>query len=116
MIKALLSLVMASTFSENQAALLKEAGTVRVLYVSGDDDLLENKKSVAEAKRTSDGQKWIVINIDADQSDMDCWFLHELAHHIAWSRHGEDVELHGPEFQSICRQLVPRRKNYFCGG
>ena len=115
MIKALLALVMA-TFSQSQAELLKEVGAVRIIYVSSDDELLENSKSVAEAKRTIDGQKWIVINMDADQSDMDCWFAHELAHHITWLRYGEDVEVHGPEFRKICRQLVPRRKNYFCGG
>lgn len=114
MIHALLALVMA-TFSASQADLIKKVGVVRIQYVqTGDYEMRANE--VARAVRTNEGLKYILINLDADLSEMDGWYWHEMAHLAAWEIHGEDIETHGPEFRRICRQLVKHRTNYFCKG
>jgi len=71
---------------------------------------------VARAVRTNEGKKYILINLDADLSEMDGWYWHEMAHLVAWEIHGENINTHGPEFRAICRQLVKHRTSYFCGG
>lgn len=112
MIRALLALVM---LSQAQIDLIKQVGVVRVQHVqTGDYNMKSNE--VARAVRTSDGKRYILINLDADLSDMDGWYWHEMAHLAAWEIHGEDIKTHGPEFRRICRQLVRHRQDYFCGG
>jgi predicted SprT family Zn-dependent metalloprotease len=39
---------------------------------------------------------------------------HEAAHIVAWRRHGEGIEEHGPEFLEICRHLVKTNPAKYC--
>lgn len=114
MIKAALALIMA-TLSTSQIDLIKQVGVVRVQHVqTGDYDMKPNE--VARAVRTNEGKKYILINLDADLSEMDGWYWHEMAHLAAWEIHGEEIDTHGPEFRKICRQLVTHRTDYYCKG
>lgn len=115
MIRVILAALLLMGFTEGSKVTLDEIGVVRLDYVRSDHWAMRNGET-AKAVRTEDGQKWILINLDADQTDFDQWFLHEMAHHAAWQKHGEDIQTHGPEFRRICRQLVTRRVNYFCNG
>lgn len=115
MIRALIAVLLLGAFTPDQKASLSEAGVVRLQYVGADHWAIDQGQT-AKALRTSTGERWLLINMDADQADFDQWFLHEMAHHIAWERHGESIDPHGPEFRAICRQLVTRRQGYFCRG
>lgn len=115
MIRALLAVLLLSAFTQDQKSSLTEIGVVRVQYVDANHWAMARGET-AKALRTEDGQKWMLINVDGDQTDFDQWYLHEMAHHIAWERYGEDIDVHGPEFRKICRELVTRRANYFCKG
>jgi hypothetical protein len=119
MLKVLAAIVMLlAGFTQDQKASLEGLGVVQVQYVNGTHWAFPIGKAErpAIALRTANGKKWILINVDADQSDFESWFLHEMAHHVAWQLHGERIAEHGPEFQRICRQLVTHRTNYFCKG
>lgn len=116
MIRALLAVLLLSAFTADQKMTLKDAGVVRLQYVQTGGEYKIRSDEIARAVRSAEGRRYILINLDADQSNFEQWFLHEMAHHIAWNRHGEDIEAHGPEFRKICRQLVTRRQSYFCKG
>ena len=116
MIRALLAVLLLCGFTQDQKVSLQDAGVVRVQYVDTSHWAISHANEAAKAIRTADGQKWILINVDADQTDFESWFLHEMAHHIAWVRHGEDIAPHWPEFRRICRQLIKHRTKYFCEG
>lgn len=102
-----------ATFSNAQAELIKQVGVVRVQYVQTGEYGMKAKE-VARAVRTNEGGQYILINLDADLSEMDGWYWHEMAHLVAWKIHGEGIETHGPEFRKICRALVKHRADYFC--
>lgn len=115
MIRALLAALLLSAFTQVQIDSIQEVGVVRVQYVqTGDYDMQASE--VARAVRTSDGLRYILINLDADLADMDGWYWHEMAHHVAWERYGENIAPHGPEFRTVCRDLVRQRTAYFCDG
>lgn len=94
---------------------MTDAGVIRVQYVPADHWGLVGTEQ-AKALRTDTGQKWVLVNAGADQSEMGFWILHEMAHHLAWDRFGEGIETHGPEFRAACRELVKTRQAYFCAG
>lgn len=116
MIRALLAVLLLSAFTADQKVSLKDAGVVRIQYVDSSHWAISPANETAKALRTGDGQQWILVNVDADQTDFDQWWLHEMAHIIVWRIHGESIKPHGPEFRRICRQLVTRRQSYFCNG
>ena len=116
MILALMQLMAASTMDPAAKDMLADLGPVRVQYVRRDHWAMTSRHQVAKALRTEDGQKWVLVNLDADLSDLDMWLMHEMAHHVAWHIHGEDIQPHGPEFRSACRALVTRRPDFFCKG
>lgn len=104
-----------ATLSQAQIDIIKQVGVVRVQHVTtGEYGMTANE--VARAVRTNEGHRYILINLDADLSEMDGWYWHEMAHLAAWELHGEDIDTHGPEFRRICRQLVKHRTKYFCEG
>ncbi|MEO1222324.1 MAG: SprT-like domain-containing protein [Pseudomonadota bacterium] len=115
MIRALLAVLLLAGFTQDQKASLEGVGVVRVQYVDSTHWALAPKQ-LAKALRTEDGQKWILINLDGDQDELQGWLMHEYAHLIAWDRYGERIQEHGPEFRRVCRQLVTHRTNYFCKG
>ena len=105
----------ASALGDSSKEALEAFPNIRVKFVrSGFRGM--PPKATAHALRTSNGQRWILINLDQDLSDMEYWFLHEVAHHIAWDRYGEDIDTHGPEFRAECRKLVKVRQSYYCAG
>lgn len=106
---------MAGTLTAEQKVSLEEVGVVRFQYVPSNHWAMAPGQQ-AKALRTSDGTKWILISLDADQDNLEGWLMHEYAHHVAWDRYGPEIREHGPEFRRICRQLVRKRKQYFCGG
>jgi|21_taG_2_1085346.scaffolds.fasta_scaffold01490_3 hypothetical protein len=113
--RALLAALLLCGFTQSDKVSLEEAGVVRVQFVPSTHWGIDRGQT-ARALRTDGGQKWILVNLDADQTDFESWYLHEMAHHIAWERHGEDIAPHGPEFRTICRELVRQRTNHFCKG
>jgi len=115
-ILALVQLAAATMMTPEGKDMLADLGMVRVQYVRGDHWAITSRAEIAKALRTADGQKWVLVNLDADQSDLDQWILHEMAHHVAWASHGEDIKTHGPEFRAACRALVMRRPDRFCNG
>ena len=108
MISALLAAITLS-------ATLTDIGPVNLQFVAGSHWALKDG-ALAKALRTNTGQKWVLVNVDADQTDLDQWILHEMAHHAAWDEHGEGIAEHGPEFRAACRRMVTRRADYFCKG
>lgn len=86
---------------------------VRLLIMEPDGELITSKET-ARATLTDAGQRWIVVNQNRMDRDLDQWLLHEMAHHEAWKRYGTDIETHGREFRKVCRELVTRRPAYFC--
>lgn len=115
MIRAILAVLLLCGFTKNQVESIQGVGVVRVQFVQTGDYAM-SAKEVARAVRTSEGHRYILINLDADLSEMDGWFWHEVAHLAAWERHGEKIDPHGPEFRRICRQFVKHRVKYFCEG
>lgn len=86
---------------------------VRLLIMEPDGELITSKET-ARATLTDEGQRWIVVNQNKMDRDLDQWILHEMAHFEAWKRYGNDIATHGPEFRKVCRELVTRRASYFC--
>ena len=115
MIRTLLAFMLLCGFTQAQIDALKEVGVVRVQYVQTGEHKMKPKE-VARAVRTNEGRRYILLNLDADLTDMDGWYWHEMAHHVAWEKHGEKIDPHGPEFRRICRELVKKRTDYFCKG
>lgn len=115
MIRALIAFLLASGFAADEQADLEAMGAVRVHYVTTPHPHIKAHET-AKAIRTESGQRWILVNMGADQAEMNGWFLHEMAHHLAWYRHGEGIDPHGPEFRNTCRKLVTERADYYCKG
>jgi len=88
-------------------------GAVRLLVMEPDGELITAQET-ARATLTDEGQRWIVVNQDKMNADFDQVILHEMAHFEAWKRHGTKIEMHGPEFRSVCREFVTRRASHFC--
>ena len=88
-------------------------GAVRLLVMEPDGELITAQET-ARATLTDEGQRWIVVNQDKMSADFDQVILHEMAHFEAWKRHGTKIEMHGPEFRSVCREFVTRRASHFC--
>jgi hypothetical protein len=86
---------------------------VRLLIMEPDGELITAQET-ARATLTDDGQRWVVVNQNRIDRDLDQWLLHEMAHHEAWSRYGPDIQTHGPEFRKVCREFVTRRQSHFC--
>jgi len=114
-IRALLAVLLLSAFTKTGGSSLQDAGKVELEFVSGDHWAIDRKQS-AKALLLEDGTQWLVINTDAPDDELEQRILHEMAHFIAWQRHGTDIRPHGPEFKRICRQIVTKRQNYFCKG
>lgn len=115
MIRALMALILLSAFTPAQKASLVEAGEIRITYVHSDHPLVYGNK-VATAYRMQNGVSGVLINVDADQEDFEQRLMHEIAHVIAWQRHGTDIKTHGLEFRRICRELIKQRQKYYCQG
>ena len=64
--------------------------------------------------RTDDGGEWIVVDKTGPAEGLASRLQHELAHIIAWRRHGEKIDEHGREWQRLCRQIVEERQNEYC--
>ena len=111
----------APTPSQPRAAidkdLLESIGPVRIQFVrNGHWGVFGGVPAKALRTNTDPVQRWVLINMDTDLTDLDMLIMHELAHHVAWNEHGENIRVHGPEFKAACRKLVTRRVNHFCGG
>jgi len=115
MIKALWVIMALTTLSGEAKVTLESIGPVTVQFVSSDHWLLKDG-STAKAARSGTGEKWILVNVDADMEGIDQIILHEMAHHAAWDRYGEKIKQHGPKFRAICRQLVTVNPAYYCKG
>ena len=97
------------------AAPIEEVGEVRIQFRTSNHWALTQQHR-ARALRDEDGNKFIVFNVAYLGEDFEMWMRHELAHHIAWQRHGEDIQEHGPEFRAVCRELIPNDQDQkkFC--
>ena len=114
MLLALLQLFAAS-LSPDAQAMLEDTGVVRIQFVRADHWSIDRGQT-AKALVANGGAKFIMVNLDAPGEDLDQVIMHEMAHHVAWVRHGHDIAEHGPEFLRVCRELVTRRQAYFCKG
>lgn len=88
---------------------------VEIMEVDADHWFL-NRASIrreAVAAKTPDGEEIIVVSLQT-ADDYEQLIQHEVAHLIAWRRHGEQIKEHGHEFKRICRQVVTSRQKYFC--
>ena len=100
-------------------AALTEAGedpaNVQAWDVKPKDKLLrmQGANRVARAVRDNLGQE-VIIYDKTLPSGLEPMLQHEAAHIVAWRRHGEGIEEHGPEFLEICRQLVKDNPLRYC--
>lgn len=91
-----------------QADPIEEVGEVRIQFRTSNHWTLTEQHR-ARALRDEAGNKYIVFNTKyLPDEHFEFWLRHELAHHIAWQRHGEDIQEHGPEFRSVCRKLIKK--------
>lgn len=100
-------------------AALVEAGedpsNVQVWDVSPNDPLLRipGQNRIARAVRDDLGQEVIIYDKTYD-GNLEPILQHDVAHLVAWRRHGEKIKEHGPEFLEICRKLVKTNPLYYC--
>lgn len=71
-------------------------------------------RRLAMALRTDDGGEWIVVDKTGPAEGLAPRLQHELAHILAWRKHGERIDEHGREWQRFCRQLVEERQSEYC--
>lgn len=69
---------------------------------------------LAMAARNAEGQTFLLINTDGPPKDLDGLLQHEIAHLLAWEKHGEKIREHGPEFRNVCRTTVKNGAAKFC--
>jgi len=69
---------------------------------------------LAMAARNAEGNAFILVNTDGPPKDLEPLMQHELAHIMAWDKHGEKIREHGPEYRNMCRQVVTNGAAKFC--
>ena len=104
--------IIADTFER-----LGESGGARLMVVQPDHWALRKPakgRRYAAAMRTRDGGEWIAVDATATAEELKAVIQHEVAHIIAWRRHGIRIKEHGAQFLKICRAAVTERPNEFC--
>lgn len=93
-----------------------EEHKIELVVVEPDHHMLvrPGRDREAVAMRYRSGREVILVSRAIDASDRASLIQHEVAHIVAWRKHGERVEEHGRKFKSICRSLVENRASYFC--
>ncbi len=73
-----------------------------------------NYDAIAAAVLLRDGREYILINRDSTLKDCRSDIEHEVAHLIAWRRHGPCIRAHGREFKKVCRAIATGNKRATC--
>lgn len=93
----------------------EDPANVQVWDVSPNDPYLKlpNQQRIAMAVRDDSGQE-VILYDKTFFGNLEPILQHEVAHIVAWRRHGEGIPEHGPEFVKICRQLVKDNPAKYC--
>ena len=89
----------------------------KVLVVDKDHPQIKRPGSynnIAAAVLMKDGREFILINGDSSLKDCRADIEHEIAHLIAWRRHGPRIRMHGQKFKRVCRSIATGNKRSTC--
>lgn len=105
----------AAIVEETMWAQGEDPANVTIMEVEPDHWFLNEgaQRRMARAARNAEGDEILVIQKNPVE-DVKPLVQHEVAHFLAWRRHGEGIKEHGSEFMKMCRKVVSERQSYYC--